>query len=96
MLSLDNAFSDDDIIAFDRRIHDRLESTDEITYACEPKFDGLAVSLTYEHGALVRGATRGDGTRGEDITLNLRTLRTIPLHLRGNNSKYRNQPVTGT
>lgn len=85
MLSLDNAFSDDDVIAFDRRIHDRLKTTDVIAYCCEPKLDGLAVSLLYHNGVFVRGATRGDGSSGEDITANLRTIGAIPLLLQGQN-----------
>ncbi len=83
LLSLDNAFTDDEVAAFDRRIRERLARTDPIDYACEPKFDGLAVALTYEDGVLVRGATRGDGVRGEDVTQNLRTLRSVPLRLDG-------------
>ena len=79
MLSLDNAFSDEDLEAFDRRIHDRLKSEDVMTYVCEPKYDGIAVSLLYENGIFVRGATRGDGQTGEDITANLRTVGSIPL-----------------
>ena len=62
MLSLDNAFSDEDLLAFNQRIQDRLKTTDEIEYACELKLDGIAVSLLYRDGLLVRGATRGDGT----------------------------------
>ena len=85
MLSLDNAFSDEDVIAFDRRIHDRLKTTDVIEYCCEPKLDGLAVSLLYHNGVFVRGATRGDGSSGEDITANLRTIGAIPLRLQGEN-----------
>ncbi len=84
MLSLNNAFSLDDIIAFDRRCREGLEA-DAIDYACEPKFDGLAVSLRYERGVFVQGATRGDGSTGEDITQNLRTVRNIPLRLIGKN-----------
>jgi len=84
MLSLDNAFSVEDIQAFDQRIHDRLGKTEPIEYCCEPKMDGLAVSLRYEHGMLVNAATRGDGETGEDITENIRTIRMIPLQLRGN------------
>lgn len=83
MLSLDNAMSDEELISFDKRIKDRLKSADDIEYVCEPKLDGLAVSLLYENGQLVRGATRGDGTTGENITLNVRTIRAIPLKLRG-------------
>ncbi len=83
MLSLDNAFSMDDMRDFDRRIRARLETDDEIDYACEPKIDGVAVSLIYENGKLVQGATRGDGTTGEDITQNVRTVESVPLKLRG-------------
>ncbi len=82
MLSLDNAFSDEDIVAFDRRCRETLDR-ERIDYAVEPKLDGLAVSLHYENGLFVRGATRGDGTRGEDITHNLRTIHSIPLRLSG-------------
>ncbi|HYS75615.1 MAG TPA: NAD-dependent DNA ligase LigA, partial [Burkholderiales bacterium] len=82
MLSLNNAFSDEDVIGFDRRAREGL-GKDEIEYAAEPKFDGLAISLLYERGRFVRGATRGDGYTGEDVTANLRTVRSIPLRLRG-------------
>ncbi|UCD68318.1 MAG: NAD-dependent DNA ligase LigA [Betaproteobacteria bacterium] len=81
MLSLNNAFDEDEIIAFDRRIKGALGESGEIEYAVEPKFDGLAVSLGYQSGALVLGATRGDGYAGEDVTANLRTIRAIPLRL---------------
>jgi len=80
MLSLNNAFSDDEVAAFDRRARESL-GVERIRYACEPKFDGLAISLVYEEGRLVVGATRGDGTTGENVTANLRTIRTIPLAL---------------
>jgi len=83
MLSLDNAFTDQDVEAFDRRVRERLELTDEVVYHCEPKLDGLAVTLRYEAGEFRVGATRGDGARGEDITANLKTLRSVPLTLRG-------------
>jgi DNA ligase (NAD+) len=83
MLSLANAFSDEEIVDFDRRVRERLDVNAEIEYAAEPKLDGLAVSLLYEEGKLVRGATRGDGLRGEDVTQNLRTIRSVPLALRG-------------
>jgi DNA ligase (NAD+) len=86
MLSLDNAFNDEELIAFDRRLRDRLDIGDEpIDYVAEPKLDGLAVSLVYENGLLVRGATRGDGQTGEDITENVRTIRSVPLRLRTEN-----------
>ena len=80
MLSLNNAFDDAEIEAFDRRVREAL-GMDGIEYAAEPKFDGLAVSLVYEQGVFRRGATRGDGYTGEDVTANLRTVRTIPLRL---------------
>ena len=83
MLSLDNAFTREDVEAFDRRIRERLESNDEVQYECEPKMDGLAVSLTYRRGILVLGATRGDGTVGEDVTHNIRTIESVPLKLSG-------------
>ncbi len=83
MLSLDNAFTRDDVEAFDRRVRERLGTDDEISYACEPKLDGLAVSLTYRDGLLALGATRGDGTVGEDVTHSIRTIQTVPLRLSG-------------
>ncbi|WP_434140022.1 NAD-dependent DNA ligase LigA [Pseudomonas luteola] len=96
MLSLGNAFEEKDLLEFDRRVRDGLadelgshngnnlfSQTAEIEYTCEPKLDGLAVSLLYERGVLVRGATRGDGTTGEDITANVRTIRNVPLKLQG-------------
>ncbi|WP_404376919.1 NAD-dependent DNA ligase LigA [Vreelandella aquamarina] len=86
MLSLDNAFSRDDIVAFAERVAERLEcQASEIEFSCEPKLDGAAVSLVYEQGVLVSGATRGDGRTGEGITSNLRTLRSVPLKLMGTN-----------
>ena len=83
MLSLDNAFNEEELADFDRRVKDRLSTSDIIEYACEPKLDGIAVSLMYENGLLVRGATRGDGSTGEDITQNVRTIPSIPLKLMG-------------
>lgn len=83
MLSLDNAFSEEDVAAFDQRIKDRLKVHHDIEYACEPKLDGLAVTIIYKNGVLVKAATRGDGETGEDITENIRTIAMIPLHLRG-------------
>lgn len=82
MLSLDNAFNDEDIIDFDQRIHDKLNSHTIIEYCCEPKLDGLAISLRYENGLLVQAATRGDGATGEDVTENIKTISMIPLRLR--------------
>jgi DNA ligase (NAD+) len=83
MLSLDNAFSREEVLAFDRRIRERLETEQAIRYLCEPKLDGLAVSLTYRHGRLEIGATRGDGAVGEDVTHNIRTIQSVPLRLAG-------------
>ena len=83
MLSLDNAFSDEDVIAFDRRAHERLDSDGEFAYLAEPKLDGLAITVIYERGELARAATRGDGATGEDVTANVRTIRSVPLALRG-------------
>jgi DNA ligase (NAD+) len=83
MLSLGNAFNDDDLVAFDKRLRTRLNDDSPIKYACEPKLDGAAVSLLYQDGVLVRGATRGDGSTGEDITSNVRTIGSIPLKLMG-------------
>jgi DNA ligase (NAD+) len=82
MLSLDNAFSEDDVRDFDRRIRERLDREEPIRYSAEPKLDGLAVSARYENGVFVQGATRGDGETGEDITQNLRTIKALPLKLR--------------
>jgi DNA ligase (NAD+) len=82
MLSLDNAFSDDEVRDFDRRIHERLGNDRAIRYSAEPKLDGLAISALFENGAFVQGATRGDGETGEDITQNLKTIAALPLRLR--------------
>jgi len=81
LLSMDNAMDRDEVIAFHQRITRWLEK-DEIVFCCEPKFDGLAVELIYEQGRLIRGGTRGDGVTGEDVTLNLKTIRSIPLRFR--------------
>jgi DNA ligase (NAD+) len=83
MLSLDNAFTEDDLAGFDRRVRERLGLEGEVDYAAEPKLDGLAVSLRYERGVLVQAATRGDGTLGEDVTQNVRTIPSVPLRLLG-------------
>ena len=80
MLSLANAFADEDVAHFDRRCREGLEAED-VEYACELKFDGLAITLAYEDGVFVQGATRGDGSTGEDVTANLRTVRNLPLRL---------------
>ncbi|MDF9787366.1 NAD-dependent DNA ligase LigA [Polynucleobacter sphagniphilus] len=84
MLSLNNAFEDAELIAFDRRCREGLH-VDHVTFAGELKFDGLAISLRYEDGVLVRAATRGDGASGEDVTANIKTIRAIPLQLLGKN-----------
>jgi DNA ligase (NAD+) len=83
MLSIKNAFSEEDVRTFDRRVRERLEHDAEIDYSGEPKLDGLAVALRYEQGVLVLGATRGDGTTGEDVTHSIRTIRAVPLKLAG-------------
>src|SRR6187549_2602472 len=82
MLSLDNAYSEDELRAFDERVRKGLSIEQSPAYVAELKIDGLSMALTYEDGRLVRGATRGDGTRGEDVTQNVRTVRAIPLSLR--------------
>lgn len=83
MLSLDNAFSDEELMAFKKRMDDRLQNQVTLTFCCEPKLDGLAVSLLYVDGILVQAATRGDGSVGENITENVRTISSIPLKLQG-------------
>lgn len=83
MLSLANVFSEEELAAFDKRLHDRLNLDEAIEYVAEPKLDGLAVSLLYLQGKLVQAATRGDGVTGENITQNVRTIRSIPLKLLG-------------
>jgi DNA ligase (NAD+) len=82
MLSLDNAFSDQEVRDFDRRIRERLDGRAPIRYSAEPKLDGLAISARYENGVYVQGATRGDGETGEDVTQNLRTVKSLPMKLR--------------
>ncbi|ELB8602281.1 NAD-dependent DNA ligase LigA [Vibrio cholerae] len=83
MLSLDNAFDDSELDSFYRRMTDRIPAVQHSAFCCEPKLDGLAVSLLYENGVLKRAATRGDGTTGENITENVRTIKSIPLRLQG-------------
>ncbi|RJG49109.1 NAD-dependent DNA ligase LigA [Motilimonas pumila] len=85
MLSLDNVFSETELEAFEQRLHDRLNDASTLSFCCEPKLDGLAISILYQDGQLVRAATRGDGNIGEDVTANVRTIKNIPLQLRGNN-----------
>ncbi|MFN2446074.1 MAG: NAD-dependent DNA ligase LigA [Vicinamibacterales bacterium] len=83
MLSLDNASAEDELRAFDERVRRTLETAGDVGYVAELKVDGLSIALTYDDGVLLRGATRGDGVRGEDVTFNVRTIRAIPLKLRG-------------
>jgi DNA ligase (NAD+) len=83
MLSLDNAFNRDEMETFHQRLQDMLEMSNDLEFCVEPKLDGLAVSLIYQHGKLIRGATRGDGRKGENITTNVRTIKSIPLSLQG-------------
>ena len=83
MLSLDNAFEEADLKAFEKRLLDRLKADIKLAFSCEPKLDGLAVSILYENGVLLRAATRGDGQVGENITANVRTIANVPLKLRG-------------
>ncbi len=87
MLSLDNAYSEDELKEFDARVRRGLSEPGmpetPVAYVTELKIDGLGIALTYEDGVLVRGATRGDGVRGEDVTANVRTIRSVPLRLRG-------------
>jgi DNA ligase (NAD+) len=83
MLSLDSLVDQNDVLAFDQRMKRELE-TDQVEYTVEPKFDGLSVELVYDQGSFVRGSTRGDGTTGEDVTINLRTIRSLPLQLQAN------------
>ncbi|MEQ1975898.1 NAD-dependent DNA ligase LigA [Xenorhabdus sp. SGI240] len=85
MLSLDNVFDEESYLAFDKRVRDRLKDGRDLVFCCELKLDGLAVSLLYENGELVQAATRGDGTTGENITANVRTICAIPLRLKGDN-----------
>lgn len=89
MLSLDNAFSNEDVAAFEKRLKDKLKRDIEIEFSCEPKLDGLAVSILYVNGQYTRAATRGDGQTGEDITENVRTIDNVPLLLRGNDYPQR-------
>src|ERR1700758_1636253 len=80
MLSLDNTYSEEELRAWERRVHE-LSGRSEVDYVCELKLDGMSLALTYEDGKLARGVTRGDGTTGEDVTLNVRTVRSIPLSI---------------
>lgn len=91
MLSLDNAMVENEFVAFHKRINDRLKTDQIFEFCCEPKLDGLAVSILYEDGKLVRAATRGDGAVGENITENVKTIKSIPLSLIGDNTDYPNR-----
>ncbi len=94
MLSLSNTYNENELYEFDRRVRSSLKGHD-IAYVAELKFDGVAVTLHYENGVFVLGATRGDGTQGDDITTNLRTIRSIPLRLRNDGSELGNLEVRG-
>ncbi len=83
MTSMDNAFDDGEAREWDRRCRQSLEIEGDVTYTAEPKFDGASVALRYENGILMQASTRGDGTSGEDVTANVRTIKTVPLHLQG-------------
>jgi DNA ligase (NAD+) len=83
MTSMDNAFSDEEVGEWDRRVRKGLETEGNVAYTAEPKFDGTSISLRYEKGVLVQAGTRGDGETGEDVTVNVRTIKTVPLHLQG-------------
>ena len=83
MLSLDNAFTYDDLEEFDKRIRKLLKSDEDIEYTVEPKYDGLAIELTYRDGLLFKASTRGDGYEGEDVTRNVRTIRSVPMKIGG-------------
>ncbi|MEK6582791.1 MAG: NAD-dependent DNA ligase LigA, partial [Nitrospirota bacterium] len=83
MLSLDNAFSHDEVREFDKRIKKLLGTEDEVEYTVEPKYDGLAIELTYKNGLLFRASTRGDGYEGEDVTHNIKTIKSVPLKMEG-------------
>ena len=94
MLSLSNTYSESEVRDFDRRVQETLEN-ETYQYVCELKFDGIAISLKYENGIFVQGATRGDGTQGDDITQNLKTIRSIPLRLRSVQNGLRTLEVRG-
>jgi DNA ligase (NAD+) len=91
MLSLDNAFTEQDVLDFDRRVRERLD-VERVEYSAEPKIDGLAISLRYEAGKLAQAATRGDGAKGEDVTANVRAIASVPLGLRGKSPAPACQP----
>ena len=83
MLSLENAFDSQALLNFDRRVAERTDEKENVNYVCEPKLDGVALSLLYRNGVLESAGTRGDGTTGEDVTANARTIRSVPLRLQG-------------
>jgi DNA ligase (NAD+) len=89
MLSLGNAFQEQDVLDFDKRVRERAKITGPVAYSVEPKLDGTAISLTYENGKLIRAATRGDGRVGEDVTHNVRTIASVPLALQGSDHPAR-------
>src|SRR5579871_3120777 len=93
MLSLDNTYNEDDLRNWERRVHE-LTGRKEVDYVCELKLDGMSLALRYEAGRLVRGITRGDGTTGEDVTLNVRTVRSIPLLIAKDKLKKAGVPAT--
>jgi DNA ligase (NAD+) len=84
MLSLSNTYTEEEIADFDARVAKALDG-EAYEYFCELKFDGVSISLTYENGVLIRGVTRGDGIRGDDVTANVKTIRSIPLVVKGKN-----------
>src|ERR1700734_139180 len=92
MLSLDNTYNEDELRDWERRVHE-LTGRQEVDYVCELKLDGMSLALVYEDGKLARGVTRGDGTTGEDVTLNVRTVRSIPLSIDKNKLKKAGIPV---
>src|SRR5271167_2673719 len=92
MLSLDNTYSEDELRAWERRVHE-LSGRSDVDYVCELKLDGMSLALTYEDGKLVRGITRGDGSVGEDVTLNVRTVRSVPLSIPKEKLKKSGIPV---
>src|SRR6266436_2611459 len=94
MLSLANAFSEEELRAFNKRVSGLLER-DEVSYVTELKIDGVAIALTYQNGRFVRGATRGNGVIGEDVTANLKTVKQIPLRLKGGGEDIQEMEVRG-
>src|ERR1700691_4346264 len=92
MLSLDNTYSEEELRAWERRVHE-LSGRSDVDYVCELKLDGMSLALIYENGKLVRGVTRGDGTIGEDVTLNVRTVRSVPLSIPKEKLKKAGIPV---